>query len=501
MKIAPIHFRAIDPGKAFQFVVCLFTGILSGAVILLNLPDKWKFGFIMVLLLVNLVIAINPTHVLLFLIASSVPIYLVKGIISFPRPVNVGLSTGIGVSHTEVMVLLLLLVFLATMKSRNIKVSFFPSITLPALAWIGVSSLSLFNSRDVTLSLMQLIYMCSLFVIYLIFANCIREKIDLKWVIAGLITGMLFEAALGIFEGIFGHPLGLSFVGEGLQVDQQTLDIVSFSRVQGTLGHPNSFAMYLASAIPFSLGLFFIQKKVLRKILIGLTFCIGGLGLLFSLSRSGWVNLLIIITFGLLVWVIKGRIKFSSAFIFSTITGLIILGLVFFGPNFILLRLTANDNGSAASRLDQAATAFKVIQDHPILGIGLNNYYEAMAEYNPAFYSETHPAMVHDVYLFIASETGLLGLAAFLWFLAALFLNAWRVFIRSKDDFLSAVSIGLFSGVLALAVHGLTDYGLLGDGHVTAQLFVLASIIAVIGQSEFGRNKQKNVMVVGKREG
>ena len=47
--------------------------------------------------------------------------------------------------------LTLLLLFLAKLARRQVEIRFFPLITMPALAWLIVSSFSLLAARDVNL--------------------------------------------------------------------------------------------------------------------------------------------------------------------------------------------------------------------------------------------------------------------------------------------------------------------------------------------------------------
>jgi O-antigen ligase len=178
--------------------------------------------------------------------------------------------------------------------------------------------------------------------------------------------------------------------------------------------------------------------------------------------------------------VYQKRIRMRYAALLALLASLIMVGLIFFGPNIILLRLTSNDQGSAQSRITLAQTALEIIKDHPLLGVGLNNYISAMHQYGQIDLRNNGPTLVHNVYLLITAETGLLGGAAFVLLLAFVLINCWRVFIKSKDDTISAISIGLFSGVIALAVHALSDYAIFADSRVKTQFWLLIAIVAAI---------------------
>jgi len=71
--------------------------------------------------------------------------------------------------------------------------------------------------------------------------------------------------------------------------------------------------------------------------------------------------------------------------------------------------------GSARQRFAVLQTALRIIQDHPMLGVGLGAYGEANAQYTPALgHLDTH-----NTYLNIVAETGLPGLALFLGLVAS----------------------------------------------------------------------------------
>ncbi len=61
-------------------------------------------------------------------------------------------------------------------------------------------------------------------------------------------------------------------------------------------------------------------------------------------------------------------------------------------------------------------TAFSIIKEHPFLGIGLGNFVWEIKQLLHLLASWLHQP-VHNIYLLIASETGLIGLVLFLVFI------------------------------------------------------------------------------------
>ncbi len=68
--------------------------------------------------------------------------------------------------------------------------------------------------------------------------------------------------------------------------------------------------------------------------------------------------------------------------------------------------------------------ALLMIQDHPWMGVGYNNYLLALPHYTKGAVVDT--IMVHNIYLLIAAEMGLIGLAVFLVFCGVVLYRGWQ---------------------------------------------------------------------------
>jgi len=71
---------------------------------------------------------------------------------------------------------------------------------------------------------------------------------------------------------------------------------------------------------------------------------------------------------------------------------------------------------SISLRLFYSQTSFLIIQEYPLLGIGVGNFVWEIRQMLDLLSSWIHQP-VHNIYLLIASETGLIGLFIFLMFL------------------------------------------------------------------------------------
>jgi putative inorganic carbon (HCO3(-)) transporter len=475
--------------RAVQIALSVLVGFLGGGSILIDVPLKWRAAFIMALgFAVLLLMVRNTRRVLLLILTFVVPLYVGRDF--FSRPEHVGELNAMGIYLIDVLVVVLLMIYLARLAIRQARVQFFAFTTVPALAWLVATGFSLANARDTDIAAIQMIAMGKLFLLYLVVANSVEDGEDVKWVVGGLFLGVLCQALLGSYQGITKHPLGLSFLGETPQLMQQRLGQRLVYRPQGTLSQPNDYAMYLSTAMPFALALLFSRVRRLYKAAAGIVLCVGVLGSVFSLSRGGWIDVVIGIAVVLMLASRRRRLKIHNSLLIAGAILSILLVLTISRQDLIVGRLTTDDKGSAFSRVVLAEGSLVIIQDYPLLGVGLNNYTLFMPQYDRAsFQIWQGPAVVHNIFLLITAETGLIGLAAFLLFLASLVIQAWRLVSRAPNDTLWMAGVGIFSAYIVLILHNMVDYALLANLQLFTQFWLLAGVAAGLSR-ELGHEKR-----------
>jgi O-antigen ligase len=126
-------------------------------------------------------------------------------------------------------------------------------------------------------------------------------------------------------------------------------------------------------------------------------------------------------------------------------------------------------------RLHTQRVAIDIWSRSPIVGVGLNNYspllvelrgerdldvaiFAAVADF--VLLSETRvTAWVHNIYLLLLAETGILGLSGFLIFAAGGVLFCLRG-LSGRDPTWVAASLGLLMGMTGLHIHGFQEAAL-----------------------------------------
>jgi O-antigen ligase len=135
--------------------------------------------------------------------------------------------------------------------------------------------------------------------------------------------------------------------------------------------------------------------------------------------------------------------------------------------------------------LNDAAVAMFI--DQPLLGVGLNHFALSLPAYDRSFdealdamegavaVNERPMAAVHNYYLLILAETGLLGLVSMVFFLCAIVWRGIRA-VRRTSGALQAISIGLVIGVCGLLLEEAVDFSLSMD----PALFTFALFAAIL---------------------
>jgi tetratricopeptide (TPR) repeat protein len=114
-------------------------------------------------------------------------------------------------------------------------------------------------------------------------------------------------------------------------------------------------------------------------------------------------------------------------------------------------RLTA---GLGSSRYDFYRVAVDLFADHPVAGIGADNFFE---DYLQRGQSNETPRYPHNLVLRTLAQTGLVGALLLLTAFAAALAAAWRA-MRAADPLAAAVAGGAVLAFLYWVVHGMTDW-------------------------------------------
>ena len=192
------------------------------------------------------------------------------------------------------------------------------------------------------------------------------------------------------------------------------------NRVFSTFLLPNSLAGFLVLVLPMCLGLILdrfrerprgepLTPLVCRVILILPL----GLALFLTKAKAGWLACAVALgTFA--VWGFGKRLLRSRLHVLGFILGMAVVAFIAqFSGLFPPLRDYVS---SSTTRAAYWRSGVMIFERHPFVGVGLDNYAEHYAAFKRPGDEEARRA--HNDYVQLAAETGIIGLFAYLAFLA-----------------------------------------------------------------------------------
>jgi O-antigen ligase len=261
-----------------------------------------------------------------------------------------------------------------------------------------------------------------------------------------------------------------------LGVVQYLLPGVTNFKVSSSFGNRNVFGGYMALVVPFMAGIALYETSIWRRV-----WMLTMVTLALLITLSGGALLAITLTLAVLC-AMRGK----SAFI--TFSTLFIVIMVLILPrlprhNDVVLDQSIrlfNDNNEVSLRYTEWQAAGVMISEHPWLGVGIGNYQDNIGGYFGVLPRPTG-VVEHDsenLYLVLASSSGLPGLAAFLGMLLTFGIMASRQFFTPAYPRDRGLALGLLGSILSFALCGIWHPLLVrGLGIPLAIMFALAFLL------------------------
>ncbi len=199
--------------------------------------------------------------------------------------------------------------------------------------------------------------------------------------------GLLQTFSGGSIGGLFYYLGERSFDINTFGISTVNLNGVEILRSYSTFSHPNSLAGFLAV---FSIVTLIYRKRLNRYYLLFLS-------LLVTTTLITSASLNVLVSFILLVVVYM--IKAGKNLILS-----LILLITFLSPY-----LGATNFREIDYRIELSQVAVNLFFDKPLIGVGINNFIPKLAESSTIFKNVWELQPVHNIYLLVLSETGIVG--------------------------------------------------------------------------------------------
>ncbi len=192
-------------------------------------------------------------------------------------------------------------------------------------------------------------------------------------------------------------------------------------------------------------GLSLKQKSSFRAyLMISITILLTIVAMFTSNSRSLFLIFPVVLTLGLLI---NGEKPTTLVNILSLLIIGLLIGIYLSTPSVFARIKTAilgSDYTSLSVRTDSYKSAILLFLENPILGIGLMNFHH----YVPYYFGP----YVHNLYLSLLVETGILGTLAFLTIILLIF----RKFFQKYSN-LTWFKVGIISFIISFLLHGIVD--------------------------------------------
>lgn len=287
-----------------------------------------------------------------------------------------------------------------------------------------------------------------------------RLEHDQIWRIAdGFVLGALAIAGIGLINYAQGNTFSAEF---------------GFPRIRSIFGSPNNDALYLERAFAVLLAVSLVgpgagggdsARRAARRVLYGLALAPATLALILSASRGA---LLLGMPAAVLsaLFMAGGRWRWA-AYALIAVMG-VGLAVLLSGVAQPLVAGTRFENmldltrGTGFFRVNLWQSALRMIQDHPLLGVGPDNFLYAYRGFYilPAAWQEPNLSHPHNIALDFASRLGLLGLAAGILMIGGAIQQALQSARRTTTPSLRSLGVGALGLMAAMLAHGLVDHSL-----------------------------------------
>lgn len=225
----------------------------------------------------------------------------------------------------------------------------------------------------------------------------VREPKHLRWLAAAFVAGTV----LSILSGVASGGLGASTSDEG--------------RLRGGTSDPNYLAAAIVPALMFTGALLSLRLRPLLRAALGVGAIVLAIGLAATESRGGFLALIVVSIVAFATW--PGRRATIAMFVAFFALG---AAAFFIASPSSWERVTQNkDSGSGRSDIWQVA--WRVVEDHPVAGAGLAQFPAVSPDFlrRPGSLSRAdllvdQRIVVHNAYLQLWAETGIVGLLLFL---------------------------------------------------------------------------------------
>lgn len=365
---------------------------------------------------------------------------------------------------------------------------FFPRVAyiyVLYLVWAIFSSL--INAPSLYLAAFEWVRQLLYFATFLYIVNNVVSPAHIRAVLIAVTLGCLIET-FAVFALYIAQVGTEYYVFAGLyQERSETGRVVSsplytaeegsgrnINRSSGTFAHPAQAAYYLEFILPVMLAAALACRGILPRLLFLGALTLGCAGLVLTFSRSGFLGFLAGACIVLFVARWRGLFGKKS---FAML-------VLFIGMAFMAVSPKVYDHLTARPeafyfRFGLMEKGLNLFLERPILGAGLNNSTAVAEDYRTTRTGELEKniEIIHNHYLIMAVEVGLIGFLLYFGFFSCIVLTSIRNSASSNQD-TAMFSIGALGAFASIALHGMADP--FGGHTLNAMLWLYAGMVVAL---------------------
>lgn len=318
-----------------------------------------------------------------------------------------------------------------------------PGAALFAFAvWAGISTAF---SPDVAGSRYNYFYhvVCCV-VMYLLVGRYVRDSRQARHLLSYLLAGAGVACLYSVYLYLTAHGSAAEWV------DAARFPLLR-RRMYGTLGNPNLLGAYLLIVSSMLASFTAVYERGRKRSFFALVLLVFLLVLALSYSRGAWLAAFMVLALTAIVYDRR-----------ATWAALAVPSVLFFYHGQVAERFWSLFRGTDTSvslRYAFWRSTAAMILDHPLHGIGWAAYPYVYPQYD--YFLHNADVLIyhaHNLYLHLAAETGLIGLALYLIAFWGHGILAWRLYRQSCTPLVRAYALGIVLAVFGMSINGMFDH-------------------------------------------
>jgi len=330
-------------------------------------------------------------------------------------------------------------------------------VLLFLLLFVGWSAISMLSAFDTSVALERVLTFAQLSLVVVMFASVVNSVSRVRWVLRTIVGW----TTLVSFHATTLYLLGFTDVASGITQNR------------------NGLGMFIAVAIVCAYILIQMNPDPRERLLLIGALPILFMGLVLTFSRTGYLALVVAL------FLVAYRLARTRGYVILA-TSVVMLALMvpllpeaFYARVGSILPAMETQDETVGLRVQRWKYAVRMIKDHPFVGVGPNNFVPALARYGRGEILEKQGLVVHNAYLNVGAEMGLVGLALYLLMTGSALREVNWIVRRFGRENRNLILVGnaVESALIIMMIEGLT-----GNVEYLKFLYVLFGLSCSVGR-------------------